>query len=566
MKFSLQLSDYSLRTRLILVILAILVWLAAINCVQIYLFLGYVKQYNAMLETVTMTNSINGVLKQQLNDEIRDIAYGKVPFESGSQYDHLKDMYRNLEKIEMNDKSELFTEEIIAVREILNTTTQYIDRLGEQIQSGVSADKRNITYEYITILSTLIDEKVQLLLQSTLVIIGQSKNDISLNLQRDLTIYLCLFIVVILASLLFAWYISGNFVKPIRKLGQKTNEIAEGNLTIGEISIPSKNEIGDLCRAYNRMFHNLKDIIMSVRKTNDLVAVTSKDIHQSILENRLAGEEVAEATQTISINLHKQDELIHKSVATVQNLFHKYNEVLIKSNKINLHSSETKKLTDGINDSIDNFIEKIEMIYHNIQIQNNDTRKLQKNSREIYDHVKFMKLILFELNIVCQSLGNELPKNFINNNVEGAIKRIKELSEESTKLSLNIENEVIQLQDVCVTMQSGILRNLENIHTSNIKSTQIKSRYQKVLSIRNEQQEEIESIKQDIQVAFEQMVTVRQTIAEIEHSSRISKEQVVGIAAMGEEQLTTLEEVSDASYKLVERIQEMKSNIKQFKL
>ncbi len=566
MKFSLQLSDYSLRTRLILVILAILVWLAAINCVQIYLFLGYVKQYNAMLETVTMTNSINGVLKQQLNDEIRDIAYGKVPFESGTQYDHLKDMYRNLEKIEMNDKSELFTEEIIAVREILNTTTQYIDKLGEQIQSGVSADKRNITYEYITILSTLIDEKVQLLLQSTLVIIGQSKNDISLNLQRDLTIYLCLFIVVILTSLLFAWYISGNFVKPIRKLGQKTNEIAEGNLTIGEISIPSKNEIGDLCRAYNRMFHNLKDIIMSVRKTNDLVAVTSKDIHQSILENRLAGEEVAEATQTISINLHKQDELIHKSVATVKKLFHKYNEVLIKSNKINLHSSETTRLTDEINDSIDNFIEKIESIYGNIQIQNNDSRKLQKNSREIYDHLKLMKLILFELNIVCQSLGNELSKNFINNKVEGAIKRIKELSEESTKLSLNIENEVIQLQDVFVTMQSGILQNLENIRTSNIKSTQIKSRYQKVLSIRNEQQEEIESIKQDIQVAFEQMVTVRQMIAEIEHSSRISKEQVVGIAAMGEEQLTTLEEVSDASYKLVERIQEMENNIKQFKL
>jgi len=566
MKFSLQVSDYSLRTRLILVILAILVWLAAINCVQIYLFLGYVKQYNAMLETVTMTNSINGVLKQQLNDEIRDIAYGKVPFESGTQYDHLKDMYRNLEKIEMNDKSEIFTEEIIAVREILNTTTQYIDRLGEQIQSGVSADQRNITYEYITILSTLIDEKVQLLLQSTLVIIGQSKNDISLNLQRDLTIYLCLFIVVILASLLFAWYISGNFVKPIRKLGQKTNEIAEGNLTIGEISIPSKNEIGDLCRAYNRMFHNLKDIIMSVRKTNDLVAVTSKDIHQSILENRLAGEEVAEATQTISINLHKQDELIHKSVATVQNLFHKYNEVLIKSNKINLHSSETTKLTDEINDSIDNFIEKIETIYHNIQIHNNDARKLQQNSREIYDHVKLMKLILFELNIVCQSLGNELPKNFINNKVEGAIKRIKELSEESTKLSLNIENEVIQLQDVFITMQSCLEQNLENIRTSNIKSTQIKSRYEKVLSIRNEQQEEIESIKQDIQLAFEQMVTVRQMIAEIEHSSRISKEQVVGIAAMGEEQLTTLEEVSDASYKLVERIQEMESNIKQFKL
>ncbi|KKI92025.1 hypothetical protein WQ54_11300 [Bacillus sp. SA1-12] len=561
-----RLADLSLKKRLILVFSVILLWLATANCVQIYLFLGYVKQYKAMMETITLTNSINGSLKQQLNDEIREIAYGKVLFENGTQYDHLNNMYQNLDKIERDDRTGQFSKEISEVRETLTTTTEYIDKLGEQIQANVSADQRNITYEYITILTDLIDEKVESLLQKTLLVKGEAQNNISANLKRDITIYICAFVGVIILSLLFAIYISESFVRPIRALGQKTNEIAEGNLTVGEISIASKNEIGDLCRSYNRMFQNLKDIILSVRNTNDLVVLTSKDIHQSILENRLAGEDVAEATQTISINLHKQDQLIQKSVSTFEHLLFKYNEVLGKSNKMYFQSNETLKMTHEINSQLITFHELLEKISRTVHQVNRDSEELQKLSGEMNDHLRVIKLVERETSLLAQTILNEIPKISTNEKIESALTRIKEVAEETDTISQDSDSKMNHVLNLITSIKKQNLEALESIQFSRIKTEQIKGGFQTIRSIRNNQQAEIESIKQDMNEAFDQMLSVRQMISDIEQSSHISNTEIAGIAAMGEEQLTTLEEVSDASYKLVERIQEMKDNIRQFNL
>jgi methyl-accepting chemotaxis protein len=518
------------------------------------------------METITLTNSINGSLKQKLDEEIRDIAYGKVLFENGTQYDHLNNMYQNLEKIERDDKNGHFAKEISEVRQTLTTTTEYIDKLGEQIQENVPADSRNITYEYITILTDLIDEKVQSLLQKTLLVKGESQNIISTNLKRDITIYICAFIAVIILSFLFAIYISGSFVKPIRSLGQKTNEIAEGNLTIGAIANPSKNEIGELCRSYNRMFHNLKDIILSVRNTNDLVVLTSKDIHQSILENRLAGEEVAEATQTISINLHTQDQLIQKSVSTFEHLLFKYNGVLGKSNKINLQSNETLHITNEISNELVTFQQQFEKICQTIHQVNRDTEILQKMSEEMNEYLRSIKLVARESSLFNLTLINEMPKSSANEKIDNALIRVKEVSDETNKISQVFDYKINHILSLTSSIRKQNSETLENIQASSLKTEQIKSKFKTIRSIRNRQQVEIESIKQDMQEAFDQMLYVRQMISDIEQSSQITNAEVAGIAAMGEEQLTTLEEVSDASYKLVERIQEMKDNIRQFKI
>ncbi|MCV9888724.1 HAMP domain-containing protein [Metabacillus halosaccharovorans] len=566
MKAHPKLSDLSLRKRIIFVFLVILLLLAAINCVQIYLFLGYVRQYNAMMETIKLTNSINGSLKQKLDEEIRDIAYGKVLFENGTQYDHLNNMYHNLDKIEQDDINSQFTKEISEVRQTLTTTTEYIDKLGEQIQDNAPADTRNITYEYITILTDLIDEKVQSLLQKTLLVKGESQNIISINLKRDITIYICAFISVIMISIFFAIYISGSFVKPIRHLGQKTNEIAEGNLTIGAITYPYKNEIGELCRSYNRMFHNLKDIILSVRRTNDLVVLTSKDIHQSILENRLAGEEVAEATQKISTNLHTQDQLIQNSVSTFEHLLYKYNEILGKSNKINLQSKETLHITNKITSELITFHQQLGHMSKMIYYMNTESEELQRLSGEVNENIRFIKLVSKEFNLLYLSLLNEMPNLSENQIVSNIFTQIKKISDETDRVSQQSDDKTNDISRRSSSIRKQNSETLQNIQASKIITEEIQSGFKTILSIRSKQQVEIESIKKDMHEAFNQMLSVRQMISDIEQSSQITNAELAGIASMGEEQLTTLEEVSDSSYKLVERIQEMKDNIRQFKI
>ncbi|MFS0636831.1 methyl-accepting chemotaxis protein [Mesobacillus foraminis] len=566
MKAYAKISDLPLRKKLILVFMVVLFWLATINCVQIALFFGYLKQYSGMMETITLTNSINGTLKQKLDAEIRDIAYGKVHFENGSQYDHLNKMYQNLDKIELDDKEGQFTEEISEVRETLITTTEYIDKLGEQIQVNTTADERNITYEYITILTDIIDTKVQSLLQKTLLVKGQSENTIAASLKRDIIIFICSFIGVVVTSLLFAIYISGNFVKPIRSLGQKTNEIAEGNLTIGIISDFPKNEMGDLCRSYNRMFQNLKDIILNVRKTNDLVVLTSKDIHQSILENQLAGEEVAEAAETISVNLHQQDKLIQKSVSTFEQLLFKFNGILVKANKMKIQSQGSLNISTEIYDQINSYNEHLAQTSRLILNVHNDTDKLYRWSTEMNGYIQLLHGISNELILLSNTIVNEVPGNIENERLHNGLIRLNEASTEVNKISQKFNPKIKDVFSFVSSIKNLNSEIYENNESKKSITEQILNDFQTISSIRKKQGFEMESIKKDMQEAFDQMLSVQQIIFDIEQSSKISNKVVDNIVEMGLEQLTTLVEVSDASSKLVERIQEMKDSLRQFKL
>ncbi|MRH41946.1 HAMP domain-containing protein [Aquibacillus halophilus] len=554
-----KLSDLSLRARLIIIFITLLLWLAIANIVQIYLFVGYVREYNEMMKTITLTNSINGELKEQLDDEIREIVYGKVSFEEGSQYNLLSTMNSNLDQIEADDTQERFTEEIADVRQILATNKEYIDKLGEEIKFNLPADQRNITYEYITIITDIVDDEVQQLLHATLQVSEEAKTNIVDNIKRDIILYAIAFAAVILLAIIFAWYISGNIVKPIHRLRENANEIAQGNLTVDAVVIPSKNEIGDLCRSYNRMSNNLKDIILSVRSTNDLVMLSSKDIHQSILENRLAGEEVANATQTISMNLHEQDELVKQAVSTFDELTHKYEEILSKSVQIHRHSNKSLELANQGEIETEDLIkqrQKNEMIVKQVK---NDAVDLYETVNQMDRNINLTNQITREAKLLSTVI------NTGKGDIDTILERIEQLAKEAELTSLQYEEKVTLVQNFAksITEQIDIVHNELSYKNSTDK---IRNSFSSINSVNSNIQLEINNFTREMQKVFDQMNDINLMIGDIEQSSKLSKSEVISIASMGEEQLATLEEVSEASYKLVEKIQKMKDNIRQFKV
>ncbi|MCT2537214.1 methyl-accepting chemotaxis protein [Aquibacillus koreensis] len=561
-----KLNDLSLRTRILFAFIIVLCLLAASNAVQIFVFVGYVKQYNGMMETITLTNSINGVLNHQLEDEIRDIVYGKVAFESGKQYELLEKMNHYLNEIEENDSKGQFRSEIGQLRETLITGNEYIDKLGEQIKHDAPAEQKNISHEYMIIVSELIDEQVEELLLSTLKVSEKAKLDIELSLKRDISLYIAAFSIVIMFSVLFALFISKSIVKPIRQLRQNANDIADGNLTVNAVVVTANNEIGDLCRSYNRMSNNLKEIIQSVRDTNDEVMISSKDIHQSLQENRMAGEEVANATQKISINLHKQDELINSLVTTFDTLYQKYHEIFDKFNQAQNYltdSLNTGKLAHQKNSDVSQIIQGAQTSM--IQVSNK-TNKITTSTNELDGSLKTLKLLSREIKIILDSIMNELPKQSITDETIESTNRLKQLVRESDHVFQHTDKQLSQSKHHIAHLETNFSVTLEYLDQGNKLTNKVKQNLESILHINSEIDFQINSVNNTMKDSFSRMETVRQTFGHIETHSRLNKDEVVAIAAMGEEQLATLEEVSEASSKQVERIKNMESSIRQFKI
>ncbi len=561
-----KMSNLTLRTKFVIAFVTLFVWLAAANSVQIILFIGYVKQYNEMMETITLTNSINGVLLHQLDDEIRDIVYGKTSFESGNQYKLLAQMNTHLDEIELADQKDRFNADITEVRNTLTTANEYVDKLGEQIKFNVPAEEKYITLEYLDIISDLTDEQVQELLQSTLKVSEESKSKIVYSLKRDISIYIGVFSIVILLSFIFAWYISGSIVKPIRRLRENANKIADGNLTVDAVVVNSTNEIGDLCRSYNRMSDNLKKIIQDVRDTNDEVMLSSKDIHHSIQENQMAGEEVANATQAISINLQKQDEIIKQSSSTFEQLFEHYRIMQSKSDQIkseytDLYSFETmnQEEFDKLSFQFDHYrlvAEKIE----------EDVKRMIRFSNDYLNTHKLSSVILREIQLLIDTMDIKTIDKSLEEKWIIFTKKIDELIDEFSHSDQNLQMTLANLQLPLQALQENTQLLKTTNEQTNYRSDQMKQRFQSILSMNDDVYFQINHINKSIHDAILYMESLRHSFENLEKHSNLNKDEVAAIAAMGEEQLATIEEVSEASSKQVDRISRMKDSIRQFTL
>lgn len=82
------------------------------------------------------------------------------------------------------------------------------------------------------------------------------------NVYHKGLIYTALLLAASIIASIFIWlYITRNIVKPINRMKESANRIADGDLSNDIEPLISKDELGDLNEALQKMVGNLKDII-----------------------------------------------------------------------------------------------------------------------------------------------------------------------------------------------------------------------------------------------------------------------------------------------------------------
>jgi methyl-accepting chemotaxis protein len=322
MKRRIKLADLSIRAKLFLAISVIFLWLVMALVMQLFIFVSYIKQYNEMTNTITLTNSIHGQLRENLDEEIRNIVYGKVHFDDGKQYKLLNQMERHLKEVETKDEENRFTKEITSVYTILQTTREYIDQLGEQMKHDAPVEEKYITQEYIGIASQLISEDVQTLIQKTLIESEKMEKEIHQKLTNDIKLSIIIVLMVMISAIIFVLYISRTIVKPIHLLIDYSTQIAKGNLTIDMELITYRNEAGRLYESFKKMAFHLKDMIYSVLNRSKEIVFISTTIYQSAEDNIKIGEEVGTIQQSLSTYLNEHGTLVKEALDWKDKLDH----------------------------------------------------------------------------------------------------------------------------------------------------------------------------------------------------------------------------------------------------
>ncbi|TYQ15655.1 UNVERIFIED_CONTAM: methyl-accepting chemotaxis protein [Acetivibrio alkalicellulosi] len=171
--------------------------------------------------------------------------------------------------------------------------------------------------------------------------------------------------IVVVIGIMF----SKSFKKPINKLVEVSKEIAEGKLDVN-IEIDSKDEIGDLGRAFSKMANNVNDILLNIDSSSEQVASGARQLSDSSQALSQGATEQASSIEEVSSSIEELASQTEKNSENAQKANELSNKVKDSAEQGNKKMQDMLKSMDEINDSSTN-ISKIIKVIDEIAFQTN---------------------------------------------------------------------------------------------------------------------------------------------------------------------------------------------------
>jgi len=150
----------------------------------------------------------------------------------------------------------------------------------------------------------------------------------------SITMSIAIVIAIVLAIAL-GIFVSNSIAKPLRHLVEVANQIAEGNLDVS-VGISTKDEIGVLASAFDRMADNLNDLISSINLAAEQVAAGSRQLSESSFALSQGASEQASTIEQLTASLEEistQTKQNADNSAEANNLAGMAKETALKGNK-----------------------------------------------------------------------------------------------------------------------------------------------------------------------------------------------------------------------------------------
>lgn len=366
-------------------------------------------------------------------------------------------------------------------------------------------------------------------------------------------------------SLVFGIVISNKISKQIVSIADNAEEIAKGNLKIGKFESSSKDEIGQLGRAFKTMTDNLIHLIQQVSLSSTQVADSSQQLSAGAEESAQASQQVAISIMEVSVGAEKQLNAVNETSAVVQQMTVGIQQML-ENAKIVVSSSE-KTAYSAIEGSqaIDRTIQQIFNIEKTVTGSANVVMNLGERSKEIGQIVDTISGIAAQTNLLALNAAIEAARAGEQGRgfavVADEVRKLAEQSQVASKQIASLINEIQQdTQKAVISMNEG---------THQVKlGTEIAETagqaFHEISTLVNEVSTQVAEISEEIQQMALGSQRIASSITEIYETSRDITEQTQTVSAATEEQTASYEEIASSSHVLAQMAVELQQSLKKF--
>lgn len=237
--------------------------------------------------------------------------------------------------------------------------------------------------------------------------------------------------VTFFAGLGIALYIAGGIAKPAALVAETALKVAGGDLRVEELQVKSRDEIGDMARAFNTMVTNLRNMINQINTTSQLVTATSEALFSNSEEASNSTKLVAQTLEQVAWGSNSQADSVNGIVAITGQMAESIQQVAAGAGE---QSRNVLATSDMVNDMLRKVVMMAEGMEKVKQVAEQNGEVAENGGSSVKETVTGMlkvKEAVFDTARKIGELGEQSQK------IGEIIQVIDEIAEQTNLLALN---------------------------------------------------------------------------------------------------------------------------------
>ena len=369
----------------------------------------------------------------------------------------------------------------------------------------------------------------------------------------------------ILISIAACWILATKVTANIVVLTKQAQRLASGDITVTDIHINSKDEIGELALAVTSMASNIRSLITDIVQTAEQVAASSEELTASAEQAAHASVQVASSINEVAQGTENQLHAVSQTTVAVEEMYTNIQHVVANAKTVAATSDKTASAAGEGSKAVITAINQMNVIEATVSSSSEVVAKLGERSKEIGQIVDAISSIAGQTNLLALNAAIEAARAGEQGRgfavVAEEVRKLAEQSGQAAKQIAEMINEIqVDTTKAVVAMNNGtreVKIGGEVVNKAGQSFTQIELLVEQV----SKQVGEITNSIQQMNSGSQKIVVAIQDINKI---TKITSHETQSISAATEEQTASMQEIASSSHALANMAEDLQKAIRKF--